>query len=82
MNKVARPGKLNTGGIRNQVLATAQVYVRRFYTKVEIRRTNPYLVVATAMYLASKLEESPQHIRMLVAEASKQWQGKTISHMI
>src|SRR5881394_212849 len=47
--------------IRQQALATAQVYVRRFYTKVEIRRTNPYLVLTTAFYLACKMEECPQH---------------------
>ncbi|KAL2354434.1 cyclin-like protein [Cryomyces antarcticus] len=59
--------------IRQQALATAQVYVRRFYTKVEIRKTNPYLVMATAFYLACKMEESPQHIRLVVSEAHHQW---------
>ncbi|GMF67902.1 unnamed protein product [Aspergillus oryzae] len=38
---------------RQQALATAQVYIKRFYTKNEIRHTNPYLVVTTAFYLAS-----------------------------
>lgn len=65
-------------GIRQQALATAQVYVRRFYTKVEIRRTNPALVLATALYLACKMEECPQHIRMVLAEARHCW-GKTDS---
>src|SRR3954451_23030536 len=60
-------------GIRQQVLATAQVYVRRFYTKIEIRRTNPALVLATALYLACKMEECPQHIRMVLAEARHCW---------
>lgn len=60
---------------RQQTLATAQVYLRRFYTRVEIRQTNPYLVLATAFYLASKMEECPQHIRVIVAEANHQWQG-------
>lgn len=59
--------------IRQQALATAQVYVRRFYTKVEIRRTNPALVLATALYLACKMEECPQHIRMVLAEARHCW---------
>src|SRR3954452_6964263 len=63
-------------GIRQQALATAQVYVRRFYTKVEIRRTNPALVLATALYLACKMEECPQHIRMVLAEARHCW-GKS-----
>lgn len=54
-------------------MATAQVYIKRFYTKVEIRRTNPYLVVATALYLSCKMEESPQHIRLIVTEARQLW---------
>lgn len=60
-------------GIRQQALASAQVYVRRFYAKVEIRRTNPALVLATALYLACKMEECPQHIRMVLAEARHCW---------
>lgn len=54
-------------------MATAQVYIKRFYTKVEIRRTNPYLVVATAVYLSCKMEECPQHIRLIVSEARSLW---------
>ncbi|RDW75084.1 putative RNA polymerase II holoenzyme cyclin-like subunit [Coleophoma cylindrospora] len=48
--QIARLGKRL--GVRQQAMATAQLYLRRFYTKVEIRRTNPYLVIATAVYLA------------------------------
>ncbi|KAF5008286.1 hypothetical protein FDECE_5424 [Fusarium decemcellulare] len=59
--------------IRQQSMATAQVYMKRFYSKVEIRRTNPYLVIATAIYLACKMEESPQHIRLIVTEARQMW---------
>ena len=55
-------------------MATAQVYLKRFYTKVEIRRTNPYLVIATSVYLACKMEECPQHIRLIVSEARSLWQ--------
>ncbi|KAI1499424.1 cyclin-C [Biscogniauxia marginata] len=60
-------------GIRQQALATAQIYIRRFYSKVEIRRTNPYLVMTTALYLACKMEECPQHIRLIVTEARTLW---------
>ena len=67
--------------VRQQALATAQVYVRRFYSKVEIRRTNPYLVLATSLYLACKMEECPQHIRMVVSEARQQWPGLPNSSM-
>ena len=61
--------------LRQQALATAQVFIRRFYTKIEIRRTNPYLVLATALYLACKMEECPQHIRVVVSEARNMWPG-------
>ena len=59
--------------VRQQALATAQVYIKRFYSKVEIRRTNPYLVLTTALYLACKMEECPQHIRVVVSEARQLW---------
>ncbi|MCJ1311960.1 RNA polymerase II holoenzyme cyclin-like subunit [Agyrium rufum] len=59
--------------IRQQAVATAQVYIRRFYTKVEIRRTNPYLVITTAMYVACKMEECPHHIKSLASEARALW---------
>ena len=61
--------------IRQQAIATAQVYIRRFYIKVPIRQTNPYIVMATALYLACKMEESPQHIRVVVGEARAVWSG-------
>ncbi|KAI9809953.1 MAG: hypothetical protein M1825_000386 [Sarcosagium campestre] len=59
--------------MRQQAMATAQLYVRRFYTKVELRKTNPYLILATALYLAGKMEECPQHIRLVVTEARNAW---------
>ncbi|KAK6587063.1 hypothetical protein PZA11_000353 [Diplocarpon coronariae] len=62
-------------GLRQQAQATAQIYIRRFYLKVEIRRTNPYLVAATATYLACKMEESPHHIRLVVNEGRSLWPG-------
>ena len=62
--------------VRQQALATAQVYMRRFYSRVEIRHTNPYLVLATALYLACKMEECPQHIRSFVSEARNIWPGR------
>jgi transcription initiation factor TFIIIB Brf1 subunit/transcription initiation factor TFIIB len=65
--------------IRQQVVATAEVYMRRYYLKVDIRRTNPYLVLCTAFYLACKVEECPQHIRLVVAEALRIWPGKSIA---
>ena len=59
--------------LRQQAIATAQVYIKRFYLRVEIRKTNPYLIMATAVYLACKMEECPQHIRLMLGEAARQW---------
>ncbi|EMR69496.1 RNA polymerase II holoenzyme cyclin-like subunit [Eutypa lata] len=64
---------------KQQPTATAQLYIKRFYCKVEIRRTNPYLVMATALYLACKMEECPQHIRLVVQEARSLWQGDLLA---
>ena len=61
-------------------MATAQVYIKRFYIKVEIRKTNPYLVMATAVYLACKMEECPQHIRLIAQEARALWPGDLHNH--
>lgn len=62
-------------GVRQQAMATAQVYIKRFYIKVEIRKTNPFLVITTALYLACKMEECPQHIRLMNQEARSLWTG-------
>lgn len=64
--------------VRQQAIATAQVYIKRFYTHIEIRRTNPYLVIATSLYLACKIEECPQHIRLIVSEARSLWQDSVL----
>lgn len=63
---------------RQQALASAQIYIKRFYTKNEIRHTNPYLVISTAFYLACKMEECPQHIRLVVGEARGLWPGMVL----
>lgn len=60
---------------RQQALATAQVYIKRFYIRNDIRQTNPYLVLTTAFYLACKMEECPQHIRFVANEARTLWPG-------
>lgn len=65
--------------LRQQALATAQVYIKRFYLRVEIRKTNPYLIMATAVYLACKMEECPQHIRLMLGEAARQWQELNVT---
>jgi cyclin-C len=57
-------------------MATAQVYVKRYHLMVEVRRTNPYLVASAALYIACKMEECPQHIRIIVVEAHNLWPGR------
>ncbi|KAL8296751.1 hypothetical protein RB597_006055 [Gaeumannomyces tritici] len=64
-------------GVRQQVMATAQMYIKRFYINVEVRRTNPLLVAITAVYLACKMEENPQHIRLIMNETHKIWPTET-----
>ncbi|KAF2482195.1 cyclin-like protein [Neohortaea acidophila] len=65
--------------LRQQALATALVYIKRYYLRVEIRRTNPYLIMTTAVYLACKMEECPQHIRLMLGEAARQWPEMGVS---
>ena len=37
-----------------------------------------FLMLATALYLACKMEECPQHIRSIASEARNLWPGTTI----
>ncbi|KAK9469774.1 cyclin-like protein, partial [Lipomyces arxii] len=59
--------------IRQQALATAEIYLTRFYIRSAVQETNPYLILSTCVYLACKMEECPQHIRSVVSEARSLW---------
>lgn len=59
--------------LRQQPLATALIYLKRFYLRHSPQKTNPYLLMCTAIYLACKMEEMPQHIRLMLGEAARQW---------
>ena len=59
--------------IRQVALATAHIYLSRFLLKASVREVNLYLLVTTCVYLACKVEEGPQYIRSLVAEARSLW---------
>ncbi|KAK9449141.1 cyclin-like protein [Limtongia smithiae] len=59
--------------LRQQALATAEIYLARFYLRTAVQETNPFLVLATCVYLACKMEECPQHIRSVVTEAKALW---------
>ncbi|GBC06631.1 hypothetical protein RclHR1_06990011 [Rhizophagus clarus] len=54
--------------VRQVIIATAITYFKRFYTKNSFRNTEPNLVAATCMYLACKIEESPQHIKSIIGD--------------
>lgn len=58
------------------------IFVRRFYLKIQIRKTNPYLLLVTAFYLACKVEETPQHIKTVLSEARHLWSGISVSSPI
>ncbi|KAI9728174.1 MAG: RNA polymerase II holoenzyme cyclin-like subunit [Chrysothrix sp. TS-e1954] len=59
--------------IRQLVLATALVFVRRFYSRVAFSEANVFLILTTAFYLACKIEECPQHIKTITNEARNLW---------
>ncbi|KAF8337594.1 cyclin-like protein [Cantharellus anzutake] len=54
---------------RQQVIATAIVYFRRFYLKNSYCETDPFVVAAACCYVAAKVEESPAHLKSVVTEA-------------
>ena len=58
---------------RQQCVATAMVYMHRYFLSNPMQNVNLYLLVATAFYLASKTEESPHHIRLVASEARQAW---------
>ncbi|ODQ47510.1 hypothetical protein PICMEDRAFT_40880, partial [Pichia membranifaciens NRRL Y-2026] len=59
--------------LRQIILSTAEVYVSRFLIKVSLLEINIYMLVATSVYVACKICESPQHIRTILAEARNCW---------
>lgn len=58
---------------RQQCVATALVYLHRYFLFNAIQNVNLYLLIATSFYLASKTEECPHHIRLVVSEARQLW---------
>ena len=59
--------------VRQQCVATALVYMHRYFLSTPMQNVNLYLLTATAFYLASKTEESPHHIRLVASEARQAW---------
>ncbi|BFZ58952.1 RNA polymerase II holoenzyme cyclin-like subunit [Savitreella phatthalungensis] len=63
--------------VRQRTVATAAVFLTRFYTRASLLETDPVLMCAAALYLSSKVCESPLHIRTLTHEAYLLWGGAT-----
>lgn len=59
--------------VRQIALASAEVYLFRFLTRVLLKEVNAYLLVTTCLYVACKIEECPQHLRLIVLEARNLW---------
>jgi cyclin C len=59
--------------IRQVALASAEIYLIRFLTRVSLKEINVYLLVTTCVYVACKVEECPQHIRLILSEARNLW---------
>ncbi|KAJ7983089.1 cyclin-like protein [Mycena polygramma] len=52
-----------------RVIATATVFMRRFYLKNSYCETDPFFVIAACCYVAAKAEEFPVHIKTVVQGA-------------
>ncbi|KAJ1965109.1 RNA polymerase II holoenzyme cyclin-like subunit [Dipsacomyces acuminosporus] len=55
--------------LRQEVIATASVYFKRFYINNTFYDIDPYLMIATCVYLACKAEENPHHIKHIWVES-------------
>jgi cyclin-C len=47
--------------MRQQVIASATVYFRRFYAKYSLKCIDPFLLAPTCLFLATKVEEFGLH---------------------
>ncbi|KAJ2485542.1 RNA polymerase II holoenzyme cyclin-like subunit [Coemansia sp. RSA 2320] len=54
---------------RQEIVATALVYFKRFYINNTFYDLDPYLMTATCLYLACKVEENPHHIKQIWSES-------------
>jgi cyclin C len=77
---IAKLGKKIT--LAQRAIATATVFFRRFYLKNSYCETDPFIVVAACCYVAAKAEESPVHIKNVVAEARSTFSRTSVSPVI
>ncbi|KAJ2846503.1 RNA polymerase II holoenzyme cyclin-like subunit, partial [Coemansia erecta] len=54
---------------RQEIVATALVYFKRFYINNTYYDIDPYLMAVTCIYLACKVEENPHHIKHIWTES-------------
>lgn len=59
--------------MRQRVVATGQVFMSRMLVRTDIGAINPYLLMATCLYVSSRVEELPVHMRTVSSEARQQW---------
>eukprot|EP01134_Creolimax_fragrantissima_P005292 CFRG5292T1 len=58
--------------LKQRVIATSIVYMRRFFSKNSYRACHPLLMVPTALYLANKVEEcGNNNLKTIIAHMSK-----------
>lgn len=53
--------------LRQQVIASATVYFRRFYSKYSLKSIDPFLLAPTCLFLATKVEEFGLHAQQRFA---------------
>jgi len=61
--------------LRQQVIATAITFFRRFYLRNSYCDTDPPLVAAACCYVASKAEETPVHVKVALTESRTVFNG-------
>ena len=54
--------------VRRQIVSTAIMYLRRFYSRNSICQDSEMVVCATCLYLACKIEEASLHIKSIAQE--------------
>lgn len=59
--------------LKQVIISTAMIYLQRFLLKCSIKECNVYYLITTCLYLASKVEECPIHIKSLNLIAKSYW---------
>lgn len=57
--------------IKQNIVATAMVYFKRCYSKLSLKAVHPLLAVATSVFLACKVDESPCRCQQVLAGVNK-----------